>query len=654
MAVLVVLAVRFHPVGDYYTETDFYGGYVEGARLFQAGHPDPARYGVVGPVYDATLALIGRIRGDLFAAGQAIAIVTAIVTLLCTYELVRRRAGASAALWTTAFLAANATFFRMGWSATTDALALALQSAALLAAFGSRRVLAPLLSGALLALAALTRYSAVALLPATLLGLALEPGAAGRARLRAIALQLAGFALVAAPVLAWFARSGHVPGELLFHNVAFDVIATADGRTLADYQNTVQPGLHSAGELFARELPRVLRREAANALTHVAGDARDLLGWALAALAFAGLLATALERRGRALLPLGLCALALYLALVPAPAAPRYSLALAPFYLALAGIATASPLLSRRLRVGPIALPAVAGAVALALSIAASARAQREALALLPLETVDAARALAADGGPGAIVLALKPHIAYLAHARFVPMPAAENLEDLASTARYGHASHLYYSWIEADNRPAFWYLLDPASRVAGLKPVFQSRAHAAALYRIESGFGVPPAWLGNDGARGAAEARFLGLVPASLQWRGRLTLALWARAHGSPAELRTHAQAVLLAQPLLPLAWRLLGDAQVQLGQRDAAIHSFERVLELEPENLDAHVALGWMWLGAGNAAAAERIWAPVAARTSDSTTLARMVALFHERGNAAAETAAKAAVARRQPSAP
>jgi len=46
---LVALALGPHRIGDYYTESDFYGGYAPGALQIQAGHLDAGRYGVVGP-----------------------------------------------------------------------------------------------------------------------------------------------------------------------------------------------------------------------------------------------------------------------------------------------------------------------------------------------------------------------------------------------------------------------------------------------------------------------------------------------------------------------------------------------------------------------------------------------------------------------------
>src|SRR5215475_10454788 len=55
---LLVIALGPHKVGDNFAETDFYGGYADGARALQRGRLDPARYGVVGPGYEVALALV--------------------------------------------------------------------------------------------------------------------------------------------------------------------------------------------------------------------------------------------------------------------------------------------------------------------------------------------------------------------------------------------------------------------------------------------------------------------------------------------------------------------------------------------------------------------------------------------------------------------
>src|SRR5262245_55684529 len=196
---LVFVAGWLHPVGDYYGETDFYGGYVEGAKLFQAGRPDPSRYGVIGPVYDALLALVGWVTRDLFAAGKWIAVASAFAAWALWRGLVAARLGNGTALWATAFFVSNPIFFQSGYSVSSHATAVALQIAslaALLRASGTRGLV---LSGLLAAAAGLVRYPGLLLLPAAWLILWFLERPAGYSRRRATALHLAGFLLIALP-----------------------------------------------------------------------------------------------------------------------------------------------------------------------------------------------------------------------------------------------------------------------------------------------------------------------------------------------------------------------------------------------------------------------------------------------------------------------
>ena len=48
-AALLAMVFGPHRVGDYFTETDFYGAYAGGARMIQHGRLIPSRYGVIGP-----------------------------------------------------------------------------------------------------------------------------------------------------------------------------------------------------------------------------------------------------------------------------------------------------------------------------------------------------------------------------------------------------------------------------------------------------------------------------------------------------------------------------------------------------------------------------------------------------------------------------
>ena len=198
-ASVFAIALAFHPVGDYYTESDFYGGYAIGARAIQHGIVDPSRYPVVGPGYEFALAVLGALGLDLFLAGKLLSAACATATLALWSILLRRRVGAAAALAVTALFAANPVFVRYAYSATTDVPATFLASASIfvLLTRGSQRGM--LAAGLFAALATLTRYNLFALVPAALVTLAwLEPSTV-LPRRRAIAAYLMGFTVIVLP-----------------------------------------------------------------------------------------------------------------------------------------------------------------------------------------------------------------------------------------------------------------------------------------------------------------------------------------------------------------------------------------------------------------------------------------------------------------------
>ena len=224
-AALLTIALAAHPVGDYHAESDFYGGYAEGARQIERGHVDPTRYPVVGPVYELALALLGFTGIDLFLLAKLLSVAAACAVLASMAALMRRRFaesshGALTGLWLVALLAVNPTFVRYGYSATNDMLSLALASGALLLLLdrgGGRRLAG---AGVLAALASLTRYSEAILLPAGVLALAIWPPKAA-SRPGAIMRFAGGFALIALPWTLYSMAHHAVPGEPLLRYFSF-------------------------------------------------------------------------------------------------------------------------------------------------------------------------------------------------------------------------------------------------------------------------------------------------------------------------------------------------------------------------------------------------------------------------------------------------
>ena len=622
---LLVMVLGPHRVGDYMTETDFYGQYADGARLIQRGHLEPGRYGVVGPGYELALALAGLVVRDLFLAAGLLSVASGVAALLCWAALLRRRADARAALAAALFVATNATFFRYGYSVTTDAFALALQSAALYVLLARPGARAATGAGVLAALAFLTRYNAGVLLPAGLVAI-LAGGTPQEKRGRAAACFTAGFLL-----------------PVLHHNIAYEVFARAKGIPWDEYQRTMQPQFRNLADVIARDPAAVAGRMFSNVFDHLRQDAVQLLGWPLALGAVLGLGLGSADRAGRALWPLALAWALFFLALVPAFYSERYGLALLPYYATAAALFFASPrfalVLTRRVWLKPaLAL------LPLAFALHANVRTQARVLDQLPREALTAARTLRSLARPGDRVIARKGHVAFYAGVRSAPFPFVDSLPALAAYARAQGARWLYFSWPEAETRPDFWYLLDTSAVVPGLTARCFTTRHAAVLYEIGPAFGQAPAWADNDTLMMLHLARGRSLVYRNeLIQYGRLAITV-----GRLAEGRQAYEDAAVLQPRNALLQVALGNVCVRLGDFAAGATAYERAERLDPSNPDPRIGHGWASLLAGRPQEAAELWRPVVALTRDSGTLRRMIELYQTLGDRAAEAEARATLAR------
>ena len=504
VAVWLAIVWGPHRIGDYWAESDFYGGYVEGARGILKGALDPSRYAVVGPVYEIALATVYLGVRDWFLAGQLLSVAAATATVLLWFHLLERRGSVLLGLLAALFLAANAYFVRYGYSATTDALAIAIQAGALCLGLTRRSPRAAAVSGLLLGLATLTRYNAAVLLPVVLLAIMADRERPRRGQ--AALLVLAGFA---APVGAWILFSmarGVTPAFQLHHIVAYEVFARPHGMSWDDYEEKLQPGFRMLWDVIARDPGAVCSRLFFNAGDHLRLDASEVVGWPVALAAVAGILILAVDPRLSGLWPLAVAGALLFLSVVPIAHGGRYSLPLVPIYAALAAV----PFATARLAPGRIGggLRAALAAVVLGVSIGAAVRLQTHDLGQLPTEVLEIAGPLRALAAPGDKIVARKPHIAYYGNVTPVPFPFATDLSALAEAAHRAGARWLFFSVYEARTRPELAFLLDTTGVVPGLVPRAVAHAHPAVLYEIGERFGALPDWFGNDTLRTVHAAR--------------------------------------------------------------------------------------------------------------------------------------------------
>jgi len=576
----LVIALGFHPIGDHYTESDFYGAYANGARRLLAGHLDPTRYGIYGPVYEWLLAGAGAIGLELFFAAKLLAVVSAAVVLASTWAMVAASLGRGAARWAILLVAATPVFLRYAYSATTDMPAAAFAAAALAIVFLARRRRTLVLAGVLLALATFTRYQAIVLLPAGLLVLARRRTPHARGRRLAAAFGLA-FALAIAPWTAWSIAHGFTPGQGLVGNYRF--YATETGSLNVQDSPVEDEDRHALAPTSERpESPLVLWPH--RIFEHAEDDATVLLGLAFATVALVGGLFWATQHFGVQGGAWAIAGAFLYLGLVPAFYSDRYRLMLVPIYAAAAAAWWAAPFARTRARraVVAAALAGVVGSIAVR-----SWQVQHRVEVELPRDVLQVAHVLTSDPAPGT-VLARKGHIGYYGDRLVTPLPRVASIPTLAAVARAGGARYLYYSWYEAQLRPELLALLDTTRTLPGLERVEVSRFPAGVLYRIGPGFG-DPGWFANDREHALAEARAaIWTLSDSAAARGRSVLAADAFLRGDYPTAVAMAKQVRHELPGDSLAmWvEAYGEAKLAgLGE------SSPRIAELR-----ANPAFGWM----------------------------------------------------------
>jgi len=630
---LAIYALVAHPVGDYATESDFFGGYAAGARALQHGRLDFGRYGVYGPGYEAALALAGSIVGDLFVAARLLSVLAAGVVLFTWWRIAQVRLGALAGLVLTAFLAADPTFVRYGYSVTNDMLALALLSLSAWASLALRGRWAPALAGIAAALAALTRYNLVSVLAAGALFYALRPR--GR-RLADLARFACGAALVLLPWTLASLASGHVPGALLVRDRGFymgaDPAATLEQR-YRDLGNGAAAAARAAGG--SGGLAGTARRVALGLPAHLRGDAMQLLGLPFALLSLAGLALVLAWRRTRELAPFAPFALTTLLPLAALFYSERYALPMLPLELLPAAWLVAA-LATTRWRVR--ARVAVAAGITLAALVPTMmwcANVQSDVRAQLPLEAREAGEALRGRVVPGERLLARKAHAAYFAGLEPVPFPLFGSLRSLAGYCRAQGVHYLFYSRSEAFARPGFGYLLDTSAVVPGLEVMHVTADPPSVTYRITAGFGAAPAWWSDATSRQRIAARVNALLaPGDEALPFYLKLADDELRRDRPEQALRDAQAAAKLAPRRVEAKLLAAEALRELGLPGAAIDTLRGALVIAPDDTLAQLDLGLALRDAGRDDEAAALWRPLVGRTRDPRVLREMDELFTSRG--------------------
>jgi len=400
--------------------------------------------------------------------------------------------------------------------------------------------------------------------------------------------------------------------------------------------------------VIARDPGAVFAREAFNVWDHLRRDAAELLGWPVAWCALLGLVFALRDGTWRKLWPVALAGALLFLTLVPAFYSTRYSLPLLPIHAAFAGWLFASPTLALVLsRARGVWLKPALALIPLTLSLRTSVNEQQHYFTQLPYEVLESARTLHEQGKPGDRIIARKPHIGFHSGLELVPFPFTKTLPDLGRYAREKNARWIYFSWLEAELRPEYVYLLDTTAVVPGLTVRHATFGHPSVLYEIGPELGIEPGWLHNDTLVAIHQLRSQLLIH-STNVEALYQLATIERLRGNFDQAFQLMDRATQLAPNEARFWLLLGDIRLRLHDPVTADAAFVRALTLDPSNAEAQIGRGWASLYANRPRDAAELWRPVVAAAHDPTTLQQMIELYGQLGDTESQSAARATLAR------
>ena len=480
-----------HRIGNYAVETDFYWKYGPAARDLLHGRVQIENYDSKGWGYPAAVALVSLFGPEPFRAAQCLALLCAVLTGLLLYRLHRSLLGPAVALGSLLLLLSNETFLANTYEVGTDMFyfAVVMGSISLLLGRGNPGALALLGSGLLGGWAFSTRYNGLFLWPGALLVLLSLRTVEGplASRLRLAGVWSAGFLLAALPWL--FVNAAHTGNPLTnsnYVNVGYAVYGEGNWEKFfygGDRKIT------SFADVVRLDPPRFAAVMVKNLAEHLRRDLTELLPAIWGGLALIGGFLLLRERPGRRVGGYAVLWGLYFLTLVPVFYGKRFSLPLLAFWLLLAAWPYFSHTLGRRLRSIERVFPLrVFVFLAVWLTTALQAYqwtenpANPEQLKAGPYELLPAVAYLR-DHTQGEALLARKPHAAFMAKMRFVPLPQFETPDSLHAVAMRERARYVLVSGAELAMRAGMRPFAS-GSEVPGFVRVFESGG--ALVYEVK------------------------------------------------------------------------------------------------------------------------------------------------------------------------
>ena len=489
---MAFLALKFHLVGDYGVETDFFWSYIPEAKKVLGGSFVIEDFR--GPGYPTILAGAFVLIRDYFRAGVLLSVLAASGTLFFVFEILRRLFRADVALVGTVLVALNRTFIQYSYSAGTDMVfnIIVTATAYFLLKDEQKKPLNLIVSAILAGIAYLTRYNGIFVLaaaPAMLL-LINRNQRSWRDQAISTAIFIGVFFLTIAP---WGIYCLIEKGSFFYNrnylNIAYEMFAK--GRISWDqYWNVEVAKYASLGSVILADPGLFASTLAKNLYEHLIGDLGQLVGWQTGILVLFGILLLFKEKPTKDQAALYVFGGSFFLVLLLVFYGERFSLFLLPVYVTLSLKTLTWQRLATYRFWNRIHIGALACYVLILWSFSDAYSFNRENIDSGPKEVPIIAQWFKNHGGDiemGKTIICRKPHIAYYLNMEMASFPYVNTVDELQAEVKRAGASYLFFGLMEAGMRPQFQQLLDPANAPAWLRPVTYTVAPPAVLYKVET-----------------------------------------------------------------------------------------------------------------------------------------------------------------------
>jgi len=486
------LTFRYHKIGGFGVETDFYVELVPQAKKLLAGDFSPLNYGAKGPVYSLLLAAVYAVVRDYFNAGLVLNLLSGAAFLVAAYHLIRTVFDTE-----TAFLAAlailfNSTFLAFTYQAASDLPFMMLCALSMFFLFRGREYPNVALSAFFGLTAFLTRYNGAFLAAGSILYLALDSGSMrerfGRACLWAGVFVLAG--------LPWFIPNWLATGNPVHNDNYMNVMLEfyglgREGVTYENWTDALPKEFTGMADIILYDPVYFAKHVLHNIGTHFAADLRGLLGLRLGIFVLTGLVLawfSGLDRKRAAFFSFGLF---YFLILTLVFYNVRFSLYLLVFYIPLAIWPFLSgPHIGRIRGFGrvhaAVLLTTVVATYMYTSPSAVYGQLRRSPVILEDLRDLGL-HLNEIEPDKTKRVIARKPHVAYFAGLEAVMFPPhVRSVGELVRYCRENGVDYVVYSGIEAGYRPDVRALLAVRRKHPGLEVVYYN--DFGVIYRVLGG----------------------------------------------------------------------------------------------------------------------------------------------------------------------